>query len=219
MKAVLPEMQTYLETETDKTENLQRFIDKVKFIVVTGSSGESADDYRPAVQPVTGGPTIVEDPTVFDDPTAQTVVFEGDTAHTSLDDMLVPVNRIKKKGNSDEVGLDVEAGSEEEKANSKDLVHVSDKLLGYIHEIIRNTREESRFVMGASPRATISLVAASRARAYLEGRDFVKPDDVKAVAVNVLHHRMTLTSASKIGREDTDSILRSLILKAKIPME
>ena len=99
------------------------------------------------------------------------------------------------------------------------LVHVSDKLLGYIHEIIQNTREESRFVMGASPRATISLVAASRARAYLEGRDFVKPDDVKAVAVNVLHHRLTLTSASKIGREDTDSILRSLVLKAKIPME
>ena len=99
------------------------------------------------------------------------------------------------------------------------LVHVSDKLLEYIHEIIGNTREESRFVMGASPRATISLVAASRARAYLDGRDFVKPDDVKAVAVNVLHHRLVLTSASKIGGEDTDSILKSLILKAKIPME
>lgn len=99
------------------------------------------------------------------------------------------------------------------------LVHVSDKLLEYIHEIIGNTREESRFVMGASPRATISLVAASRARAFLSGRDFVKPDDVKAVAVNVLHHRLVLTSASKIGGEDTDSILKSLILKAKIPME
>lgn len=98
-------------------------------------------------------------------------------------------------------------------------VHVSDKLLGYIQGIISSTRSESRFVMGASPRATISLVAASRARAFLDGRDYVRPDDVKAVAVNVLHHRLTLTSSSKISGEDTDGILKSLILKEKIPME
>ena len=98
-------------------------------------------------------------------------------------------------------------------------VHVSDAVLSYIQEIIALTRNESRLVLGASPRAMLFLVAASRARAFLDGRDFVKPDDVKAVAVNVLHHRMTLTPEAKIRKEDIDSIVKSLVIKAKIPME
>ena len=98
-------------------------------------------------------------------------------------------------------------------------IHVSDAVLKYIQEIIDLTRNESRFVLGASPRAMLFIVAASRAKAFLDGRDFVKPDDVKAVAVNVLHHRMTLTPEAKIRKEDIDSIVKSLVIKAKIPME
>ena len=97
-------------------------------------------------------------------------------------------------------------------------VHVSDAVLTYIRRIIENTRKESRFVIGASPRAMLFLVAASRARAFLEGRDYVKPDDVKAVAVQVLHHRFTLTSKARIDQEDVDKIVRGIILKTKIPM-
>jgi len=98
-------------------------------------------------------------------------------------------------------------------------VYVSDAILSYIQEIISLTREESRFVMGASPRAMLFLISAARAKAYLEGRDFVKPDDVKAVAINILHHRITLTAEAKICKEDIDSILKSIVVKAKIPME
>ncbi len=98
-------------------------------------------------------------------------------------------------------------------------VYVSDAVLKYIQEIIELTRNENRFVLGASPRAMLFVVAASRAKAFLDGRDFVKPDDVKAVSVNVLHHRLTLTPEAKIRKEDIDSILKSLVIKAKIPME
>ncbi len=98
-------------------------------------------------------------------------------------------------------------------------IHVSDAVLRYIQDIIQSTRKENRFVLGASPRAMLALVAASRARALLEGRDFVKPDDVKAVAVNVLHHRFDLTGEARIRKENVDSILTSLILAVKIPME
>ena len=122
---------TYVSTETyewvRKILNPKKFIDKVKFIVVTGSSGENTDDYRPAVQPVTGGPTIVEDPTFFDDPATQTVEFDGDEAHASIDLPISPVRTPRKKNNGEEVGLDVEAGSEEEKADSKNLVSVGEK--------------------------------------------------------------------------------------------
>ncbi len=98
-------------------------------------------------------------------------------------------------------------------------LHISDGVLEYIREIVFLTRNEASFAMGASPRATIFLARASQAKAYLEGRDFVKPDDVKAVTVNTLHHRVVLTSEAKIRREDPDAIIRTLMLRAKVPME
>lgn len=98
-------------------------------------------------------------------------------------------------------------------------VHVSDAVLGYIRDISDLTRKEENFVMGVSPRATIFMAKAAQARAYMQNRDFVKPDDVKAIVVNTLHHRVALTSEAKIRREDTDSLLRGLMLKAKVPIE
>ena len=98
-------------------------------------------------------------------------------------------------------------------------IAISDKVISYAREIIDYTRHEQRFVIGASPRAFLSLIRASQARAYLQGRDYVKPDDVKAVAVNVLHHRLSLTPDAKIKKEKTDSVIKELVLKAKVPME
>lgn len=98
-------------------------------------------------------------------------------------------------------------------------ITVSDGVLAYIQNIVALTRNESSFVLGVSPRGMIALMKATQAHAYLAGRDFVKPDDVKAVAVPVLHHRLSLTSEAKIRKENLDKKLESLILKAKIPME
>lgn len=97
-------------------------------------------------------------------------------------------------------------------------VTVKDTVLGYIEDIINLTREEKRFVVGASPRAMLSLVRASQAKAFLCGRDYVKPDDVKAVAMEVLLHRLSLSSKAEIEKEDGAKILNSLIIKAKIPV-
>ncbi|MCR5596085.1 MAG: MoxR family ATPase [Lachnospiraceae bacterium] len=97
-------------------------------------------------------------------------------------------------------------------------VTIVDSVLKYANDIINLTRSENRFVMGASPRAMIMLVKASQAKAYLEGRDYVIPDDIKAVSVNTLHHRIALTYEAKIAKENVDSILYSNVLKAKVPM-
>ena len=96
-------------------------------------------------------------------------------------------------------------------------VNVADGCLAYAREIIELTRSESRFILGASPRALLSLISASQAKAFLSGRDFVKPDDIKAVAVNVLNHRLVLTPESRIAGEKKDSIIKSIILKVKVP--
>ncbi len=98
-------------------------------------------------------------------------------------------------------------------------VHISDKILEYIQEISMLTRKEESFVIGVSPRATIFLAKASRAKAFLDGRDFVKPDDVKSVCINTFHHRLTLTSQAKIKNADIDSLLKALIVTARIPLE
>lgn len=97
-------------------------------------------------------------------------------------------------------------------------IMVKGSILGYIEDIIDLTRKEERFVLGASPRAVLALVKSSQAKAFLEGRDYVKPDDVKAVAMKVLLHRLSLTSESRIRKEDPAGILNSLIIKAKIPV-
>lgn len=96
-------------------------------------------------------------------------------------------------------------------------VTVKDTVLGYIEDIVNLTREEERFVIGASPRAMLSLVRASQAKAFLSGRDYVKPDDVKAVAMQTLLHRMSLSSKAEMEKEDAAKILNSLLIKAKIP--
>lgn len=97
-------------------------------------------------------------------------------------------------------------------------VGVSQALLGYMKDIVDLTRQEERFVLGASPRAFLALVRASQSKALLLGRDFVKPDDVKAVAMQVLLHRLVLSSDAKLRKEEPAGILKSLILKAKIPV-
>ena len=63
----------------------------------------------------------------------------------------------------------------------------------------------------------LSLMRASQAKAYLSGRDFVKPDDVKALVGPVLRHRLTLTSEARIGNEDVDKILTRLVTKVIVP--
>ena len=97
-------------------------------------------------------------------------------------------------------------------------ITVSDAVISYIGDIIRATREEERFVLGASPRAMLALTKAARAKAYLEERDFVKPDDVKAVARQVLLHRFTLTSKARGQREDVLSIFNNILTKVKVPV-
>ena len=71
-------------------------------------------------------------------------------------------------------------------------VHVSDALRSYVVSLLVRTREDRRVELGASPRAGLLLLRASKARALMEGRDHVLPDDVRALATPVLAHRIVL---------------------------
>lgn len=93
-------------------------------------------------------------------------------------------------------------------------IGINDMVLGYVEDLIAATREEERFLLGASPRAMLALVRASQAHAYIEGRDYVKPDDVKEIVPAVLLHRLVLTSEAKIRlvfTEEQSAMVFSLV--------
>lgn len=98
-------------------------------------------------------------------------------------------------------------------------ITIRDNVLSYLREIIDRTRQDKRFVYGASPRALLALMRAAQARAFLLGREFVKPDDIKALVLPVLAHRLMLTSEAKIGKEETGRILKSIVARVKVPVE
>ena len=94
-------------------------------------------------------------------------------------------------------------------------VHVSDAVADYIIALANATRKHPQLAMGASPRATRGLYRAAKVWAAMEGRDFVTPDDVKALAHPVLEHRLLPDSSARFSGTDTAAILDSVL--ASVP--
>jgi MoxR-like ATPase len=96
-------------------------------------------------------------------------------------------------------------------------VSVQDDIAAYIVDIVRATRETPSLETGASPRAAAAIAAAARARAALDGRDFVIPDDVKTLAAPALRHRVILSPAAEIEGRTTDETLTTIIEQTAAP--
>jgi MoxR-like ATPase len=96
-------------------------------------------------------------------------------------------------------------------------VHVEPSVRDYVTRIVRATREEPSFSLGASPRAGVALFLASRAEAFLNGRDFVTPDDVKSLARPVLRHRVVLTPEAEVEGQTVDDRLQGLLQTLPAP--
>ncbi|MDR0948380.1 MAG: MoxR family ATPase [Lachnospiraceae bacterium] len=97
-------------------------------------------------------------------------------------------------------------------------VTMQEDIIRYISDIISLTRKEERFLIGASPRAMLALASAAQANAFLAGRQYCKPDDVKKMALPVLCHRLFLTAEARMKQESIEAILKSIVLKAKVPI-
>ena len=96
-------------------------------------------------------------------------------------------------------------------------VHVSDAVGLYIVDLVRATRESPRVQVGASPRGTLAVLKLSRARAALDGRDFVTPDDVKAVATAALAHRLALRPELWVQRVRGEDVVREVLDSVPTP--
>jgi MoxR-like ATPase len=98
-------------------------------------------------------------------------------------------------------------------------VHVEPSVRDYVTRIVRATREEPSFALGASPRAGVALFLASRAEAFIAGRDFVTPDDVKALSPPVLRHRVVLTPEAEVEGQTVDERLAAILATLPAPRE
>ncbi|HXU76402.1 MAG TPA: MoxR family ATPase [Methylomirabilota bacterium] len=92
-----------------------------------------------------------------------------------------------------------------------------DELLGYLVDVVRATRENESVLVGAGPRATQSLLMASRAYAALSGRDFVTPDDIKTMAVPVLEHRLILRPEFEIEGLTVSEVIQRILQQIAVP--
>jgi MoxR-like ATPase len=96
-------------------------------------------------------------------------------------------------------------------------VRVDPHVLDYAVDIVRATRQWGGIQVGAGPRGGIALVRAARARALLDGRDFVVPDDIKSVALPALRHRITLSPELDMEGLHADDVLRNVIASINAP--
>ena len=96
-------------------------------------------------------------------------------------------------------------------------VKLVEDVVDYVVRLIRATRETADLENGASPRAAIMLANAARARAAISGRDYVIPDDVKALAPSVLRHRTMLSPAAEIEGRQVDTIVTGLVERTEAP--
>ncbi|MEO7634953.1 MAG: MoxR family ATPase [Sphingomicrobium sp.] len=96
-------------------------------------------------------------------------------------------------------------------------VRLVDDVIDYIAALVRGTRDVADFESGASPRAGAMLAGAARARAAIDGRDFVVPDDVKMLAPALLRHRVILSPAAEINGRKVEEIITSIIETIEAP--
>lgn len=97
-------------------------------------------------------------------------------------------------------------------------VYIDSSIQSYIVNIVKRTRENPQTYLGVSPRGSIALMKAAKAYAYIYGRDYVIPDDVKYLAPYVLSHRMIMTSEGKYDGATGDNIIESILSSTHVPV-
>lgn len=97
-------------------------------------------------------------------------------------------------------------------------VKTSEEVLQYLYEIIAKTRRDNRLLVGASPRAAEHLLYASKALAFLRGRDYVIPDDIKEMALSVLTHRLLVRAEYELEGVKSEDVVREILDEVEVPV-
>jgi len=188
-------------------------------VTIDGESHELSDRFM-----VVATQNPIEQQGVYPLPEAQLdrFLFKQTVDYPSLEEE----RKIIATHGAEKMAMDPSAWGVERKAdraaitaaiNAVSGVRLVEEVIDYIAALIRGTRENPEIESGASPRAGAMLAGAARARAALDGRDFVIPDDVKALAPAVLRHRVILSPAAEINGRKVEEIVTSIIEAIEVP--
>ncbi len=119
----------------------------------------------------------------------------------------------------DAAGVEAVVGHDELVAAQRSVraVHVAESLQGYLYDIVAATRTAPDVALGASPRAALALVVATQAAAFLDGRAFATPDDVKDVAAPVLAHRLIVRPEAELDGTSADDVVAHVLASVSAP--
>ncbi|KKK40956.1 MAG: hypothetical protein Lokiarch_47010, partial [Candidatus Lokiarchaeum sp. GC14_75] len=98
------------------------------------------------------------------------------------------------------------------------MVYIDDRILKYIRDLIIKTRNHPQIALGCGPRASLTLMKCSKARASILGRSYVTPDDVRALIIPALNHRILLKPEAELEGLDTKSVLKTIVEDIPVPI-
>jgi len=147
-------------------------------------------------------------------------LFKIEVTYPSLENEVEILKEHHQRKNIDKESLVNPVVSDEELVRYQHLVKevfAHEEVLGYIAKIVNQTRNNSNLVLGASPRASIAILEASKAFAAIQGRDFITPEDVKSVIYPIIGHRVMLTPEREMEGFSNRTIIQQIIDSVEIP--
>ncbi|MCD4793717.1 MAG: MoxR family ATPase [Bacteroidales bacterium] len=147
-------------------------------------------------------------------------LFKINVDYPSTDDEITILkNSHARKGAEESASIEAFITKEEIALFRQQIkeLYIDENLIKYIAEIISKTRNNNDLFLGASPRASLNIMTSSKAMAAINGRDFVIPDDIKAVAYPVLRHRLILTPEKEMEGVTVDKVIKKIIDKVEVP--
>lgn len=147
-------------------------------------------------------------------------LFKIKMDYPNLDEEITILNRYKEQIQAPTLEEIVPVFSKEELQKAQQVVEkivIEDRLISYIAQVIHKTRNHAKLFLGASPRASLSIVKAAKAFAAIRGRDFVTPDDIQFVAIHVLNHRLILTPEADMEGIVVEDVIREIVQTIEVP--
>jgi MoxR-like ATPase len=147
-------------------------------------------------------------------------LFLIDVGYPSQEEEVSILQSYHERKNTNDLALVQPILSREQVLHCQELVrqvYIEQQLIQYIAQVVQLTREEPALYLGASPRASLNIMTAAKAFAAMGGRDFVKPEDIQAVAVPVLQHRLILAPEREMEGLKLNELILQLLDQVEVP--
>ena len=147
-------------------------------------------------------------------------LFKIKLDYPTLDEETQILNRFKNNISTPDINSVKHVFTPQEIKDAQDIIQqisVEDQLVKYIASVVDKTRNHAKLYLGASPRASLSILKSSKAMAAIRGRDFVTPDDIQSVAMHVLNHRMILTPDAEMEGVSIEDVIKEIVHSIEVP--